>query len=596
MGLNDSLSDCLIAHIDALADNIGPYLDENTAEALLGEVAAPLMKYLDGKAILNLAVISEYLEVIYLAFDNDSIDESYELVEEFVQTALSYFQKHLDGWDANDDGLPLDGRGFLVKWGNSNDLFGYHSDLTRGLSWELAARSDAYLDKPELLESVISARESVIKLMVLAVGHVSEFERRVLESHNRMVGKFRDLAKRVRQSVKGDNDPYVRKSDSSKPSNRLSAAMLAGKPGEASQAASPEPLLDEVKTNTSNVLENARTELAELIGLPRVKDEVKRFDAFLEIQRQRTAAGLPAGRQALHFVFYGNPGTGKTTVARILGKFLCGYGILRKGHVIETDRAGLVAEYVGQTAVKTDTKVQEAMDGILFIDEAYTLSASGGQYDYGKESIDTLLKRMEDHRDRLVVVVAGYPEPMGKFIDSNPGLQSRFTRYMHFDDYTPEDMGRIAALLMAKSHYNLTADARAYLSVLFSVAYTRRDEKFGNGRFVRNMFEEMCNRQALRLTAVGGQPTKEALQTMTGADVPLDQVGLDPSLLKIDNARWRVACTACQRQNRVKADLLGKKVKCNACQGVFTIEWPPLVEDAIEGVTNGANGTHANAS
>jgi hypothetical protein len=404
-----------------------------------------------------------------------------------------------------------------------------------------------------------------------------------------MATKFRETALQLRESVRGSSDPYVRRGVGKAKSGRLSAAKLERKDASHGATAQNEPSVAAEVGSVASGLEAARKELAELIGLPRVKEEVRRFDAFLDIQRQRQAAGLPAGKQALHFVFYGNPGTGKTTVARILGRFLRGYGILAKGHVIETDRAGLVAEYVGQTAVKTDAKVQEAMDGILFIDEAYTLSATGGQYDFGKEAIDTLLKRMEDHRDRLVVVVAGYPEPMGKFIDSNPGLQSRFTRYMHFDDYTPEDMGRIIALFMGKGHYTVTADARAYLSIMFTVAYSRRDDKFGNGRFVRNLFEEMCSRQAMRLTGAGVQPTKEALQTFVGMDVPLDQVGLDADLLKIENARWRADCPSCQRQNRVQSAMLGKKVKCNGCQTVFTIEWPPLVEHTIAGVAGGTS-------
>ncbi|MBX3316673.1 MAG: AAA family ATPase [Phycisphaeraceae bacterium] len=443
---------------------------------------------------------------------------------------------------------------------------------------------DALLDKPALLEAHIEMRSKILKEMVSADGHISQYERDKLAQERQWIDMHRELAKKLRATVKGDDDPYV-KATSKGAGGRLSAAMLSNTPDAPKTAAAAQPPSQhEVKTNTSSALEEARKELAELIGLPRVKEEVRRFDAFLEIQRQRQAAGLPAGKQALHFVFYGNPGTGKTTVARILGRFLRGYGILAKGHVVETDRAGVVAEYVGQTAVKTDAKVQEAMDGILFIDEAYTLSATGGQYDYGKEAIDTLLKRMEDHRDRLVVVVAGYPEPMGKFIDSNPGLQSRFTRYMHFDDYTPEDMGRIISLFMDKGHYTVTADARAYLSIMFTVAYARRDDKFGNGRFVRNVFEEMCNRQAMRLTGAGAKPTKEALQTLSGADVPLDQVGLDADLLKIENARWQADCLSCQRQNRVRSEMLGKRVKCNGCQTVFIIEWPPLIEHGIDAV------------
>jgi hypothetical protein len=585
MAFNDSLSDRIIANIAEMANSVAPMLDWELAPVLLGEDAALLLDHIDPQVLVNLAFISEYCKVIFGSLDDNSFEASYARVDVFVESGLRYFQTHLDGWDYNDSGDDMIGIEFITALASSRDLFGFDCELTSQLAWKVAVHIDAYLDHPSLLESYIGMRESIVREIVMADGRVTREERATLDNHEQLVIRFRELAWRLRESVKGPNDMYVRRASGRVPGDRLSAAKLDQKENARGLATAKAPSASREGRSELSPLDAARKELSEMIGLPRVKEEINRFDAFLDIQRQRQAAGLPASKQALHFVFHGNPGTGKTSVARILGRFLQGYGILAKGHLVETDRAGLVAEYVGQTAVKTDAKVQEAMDGILFIDEAYTLSPKGGQGDYGKEAIDTLLKRMEDHRDRLVVVVAGYPEPMSEFVNSNPGLQSRFTRYMHFDDYTPEDMGRIFELLMSKGHYTITADARAYLSIMFTVAYSRRNHKFGNGRFVRNIFEEMCSRQAMRLTGAGVPPTKESLQSLSGKDVPLDQVGLDADLLKIENARWRADCPTCQRQNRVRSDMLGKKVKCNGCQAVFVIEWPPLVEHAIAGVT-----------
>ncbi|MBO7654592.1 MAG: AAA family ATPase [Kiritimatiellae bacterium] len=218
-----------------------------------------------------------------------------------------------------------------------------------------------------------------------------------------------------------------------------------------------------------------------------------------------------------HFVFTGNPGTGKTTVARILAKIFRALGILERGQLVETDRSGLVAEYVGQTAAKTNRKIDEALDGLLFIDEAYAL-VDGGQNDYGKEAIATLIKRMEDDRDRLVVILAGYTQDMERFREANPGLKSRFNRTIEFPDYTPEELAAIYRQMAKKSKYILSDDVEKWLDPWFRVTTKNRDRHFGNGREVRNRFEKALERQSLRVSELV-DPTPEQLMTLERVDV-----------------------------------------------------------------------------
>ena len=241
-------------------------------------------------------------------------------------------------------------------------------------------------------------------------------------------------------------------------------------------------------------------ELDELIGLKAVKEEVRSLANFVKLQKQREAKGLKTAKVSYHLVFYGSPGTGKTTVARIVGRIYKDLGVLKKGHTVETDRSGLVAKYMGQTALKTDTVVQQALDGVLFIDEAYALvpEAGSGQ-DYGQEAISTLLKRMEDYRDRLVVIIAGYKDEMQRFIDSNPGLQSRFNRYIDFPDYTGAELTDIFKMYMKKNQYTLAPDAEAYLKERLDYVVAHKDRNFGNARFARNVFEKSIQQQANRL-------------------------------------------------------------------------------------------------
>ena len=258
-------------------------------------------------------------------------------------------------------------------------------------------------------------------------------------------------------------------------------------------------------------------ELDGLIGLESVKDEVKSLVNLVRVRRLRVEAGLPAAPVSMHMVFTGNPGTGKTTVARLLGELYAAIGALKTGQLIEVDRSGLVAGYVGQTAMKTAQVVESAVGGVLFIDEAYSL-ASGGENDFGREAIETLLKAMEDHRDELVVIVAGYDGPMERFISSNPGLESRFNKYIHFPDYTPEELHGIFLLQCKKHGYVLSPEADAALTAALTELYENRDENFGNGRTVRNLFEDAVSRQADRISAIEN-PGRDELMNLLPEDI-----------------------------------------------------------------------------
>lgn len=242
-------------------------------------------------------------------------------------------------------------------------------------------------------------------------------------------------------------------------------------------------------------------ELDELIGLQSVKEEVHTLANFAKIQQQRKAQGLKVPKMSFHLVFTGSPGTGKTTVARIVARIYKDLGILKSGHTVETDRSGLVAEYLGQTAVKTNAVIDSALNGVLFIDEAYALVPVNAGSDYGQEAISTLLKRMEDDRDKLVVIIAGYPDEMKRFIDSNPGLQSRFTRYINFPDYTDQELFDIFKLYLNKNQYTMTDDAAQLLKANLDYVVAHKTKNFGNARYVRNIFERAVEQQANRLSS-----------------------------------------------------------------------------------------------
>ncbi len=263
-------------------------------------------------------------------------------------------------------------------------------------------------------------------------------------------------------------------------------------------------------------VEELMAQLEGLVGLEAVKKDVKSMINLIKVRKLREEADLPVPPMSLHMVFMGNPGTGKTTVARLLGGLYAAIGALSKGQLVEVDRSGLVAGYVGQTAIKTQEVIQSALGGVLFIDEAYSLS-SGGENDFGREAIETLLKAMEDHRKDLVVIVAGYSGPMEGFLASNPGLESRFNKYITFPDYTGPELNAIFHVQCEKNGYVLDGEAEAFAEEFFRSLYDGRDENFGNGRDVRNRFEDMILRQANRVAAMEA-PGKEDLMTFTRAD------------------------------------------------------------------------------
>ncbi len=342
-------------------------------------------------------------------------------------------------------------------------------------------------------------------------------------------------------------------------------------------------------------LAEALAELDALIGLASVRKEVRTLINFLKIQQERERAGLPQTTLSLHMVFGGNPGTGKTTVARIVGKIYGAMGILAKGHLVETDRSGLVAEYAGQTGPKANKKIDEALDGVLFIDEAYSLVAEEGDDPFGREAVQTLLKRMEDNRDRLVVILAGYPQEMQKLLASNPGLSSRFSRHLTFADYSPGELGHILGKMCAANRYELPKLTRVKVLLGLDWLYKHRDRHFGNGRTVRNLFEHAIRRLADRIATVT-KLSRQHLTVLQPEDIEFVELAgrlthtkrLDGGVagqhasplpsdlfddLKDEQRRFRTTCCGCASQTLLPQAYLTRRVRCKKCGEKFTVEW-----------------------
>ena len=406
-----------------------------------------------------------------------------------------------------------------------NELTNREKDLLKGLYGDMFGSSIRKNSKDIFEDTDSSRKPSAAELLDQARRKRPdplEDAKKALREAQDLMSRTEEIAQNMDESNKKKMEELMKLTNETGEVRPVGMPQGATKGGESAVAAGgPGPEGQEEEQKPQEPEKDPMEELESLVGLTTIKDDVKELMAFVKIQKMRSDAGLRSVPVSLHLVFTGNPGTGKTTVARIIGRLYKQIGVLSKGQLVEVDRSGLVAGYVGQTALKTQEQIKKAMGGVLFIDEAYALAQKDDAF--GQEAIDTVLKAMEDHRDDLVVIVAGYTKPMEKFINSNPGLKSRFNKYFEFPDYTIDELEAIFYLNCQKYDYVVEEDAKKQIRARIIGRKMMRQENFANAREVRNMFEDIITNQARRVAAMEN-PTHDDMMKITIEDLS-DDIG-----------------------------------------------------------------------
>ena len=524
--------------------------------------------------VLNVSLVSTIARAVHIAIladgivEPDELERAVEILGGIIGRYTNVFDDDYGEFEFLDEDNVED---FLIQFTNDGTNFGGGDDSPLFTFARFAISTCLGIFLEERTKNLDKAKKEVTQYYDVYAKLIEKIMKYILVSGGLDPDEKKkyDLVINMHQSVKNLIHALVN-------------VVLAREEGSQDESEKEKEEDDEdEETETPEVaLKKAVHELDNMIGLPEVKTEVRKLMNFLNIQKQRITHGLKTNGQSLHFVFKGNPGTGKTTVARIICRVLFGFGILKKNLLVETDRSTLIAGYVGQTAIKTAEEIAKAMDGVFFIDEAYTLSPTGGGSDYGKEAIDTILKKMEDLRDRLVVIAAGYPAPMDEFLSANPGLESRFTRFIYFDDYSVADMCRIFEQFCKNNQYSISQMAKANLFYFFNGAFSEKNDKFGNGRFVRNVYEKALGHLADRLSESQVEIKKADLTTIDVLDIPFEMLKTKAKKIDFEKSIWLGKCPGCNRIAKGDIKFLGQRVTCK-CTVKFVFPWWNL-DDAFQ--------------